>query len=763
MDDIAQRLKKLEDFAFGRRRAGVELTDDSGGLGVGRQFALDDHYHAHGNRGGGKLHAVATIAANGFMSTTQVATLAELVAEVAALTPVSHPALTLGAFSSTPTAQGLALDVPTQVLQLAAADGTHPGGLSTTTQTIGGAKTFSALITASLGVTSGAATLPLYSSLGASASDVCIKRGTTASAGSVNSSAQLDWLGVGIGGTEAPRRITFADGKVRSYCAATVGNSVLHEWYAGAGRVAFLATSPAYPTSATLYLGNGGGIGDNSNQRLYLDPVVGSVVVVGRAAVSSASVAVISKSDRTQPDDSRLHSFVNYLTEKSAVRGNGEYENFVSGGGIVLKSPIGTRYRTQNTDPGGITVTNIATATVTTSVIGTNTGDITLAAFGTTPNANGLTLTGQVLNMEPASISRPGGVSTVAQVFSGVKTMHVEGNNTTLATLSSNEFQIESSKGAPQVPVLKLISFTTPVAQFYSSTTGAAAVEGLLSLALVAGGTTALTAASTGNVTITGSVTASNLSGTNTGDVTIGAFSATPSSLGATLTAPQIINLTAADATNPGGVSINAQTFGGVKTADGWTGTNANTSTTIGALTAQLRAVATGASGIPVLELVGNGVTRGIIFGGTTGNFGYNAVGGSHVFFNNGTSIAAITPTEARPATAGGLDLGTSSLQWNNAYLTAISLKGTINGTAGTSATADNAAGRNVLSSGSTTYTITNSLVTTNSMIFVTVNSTGQATSSTVRAVPAAGSFTVVFSSAVTANTTFSWCILDAF
>lgn len=49
-------------------------------------------------------------------------------------------------------------------------------------------------------------------------------------------------------------------------------------------------------------------------------------------------------------------------------------------------------------------------------------GSISLAAFGSSPNANGLTLTGSVLNMQPASGSFPGGVSTGIQSLAGAKT-----------------------------------------------------------------------------------------------------------------------------------------------------------------------------------------------------------------------------------------------------------------------------------------------------------------------------------------------------
>jgi len=52
---------------------------------------------------------------------------------------------------------------------------------------------------------------------------------------------------------------------------------------------------------------------------------------------------------------------------------------------------------------------------------GTNTGDVTLAAFGSTPNANAASLTGQALTLQPASTSYGGGVSTIAQTFAGAK------------------------------------------------------------------------------------------------------------------------------------------------------------------------------------------------------------------------------------------------------------------------------------------------------------------------------------------------------
>ncbi len=110
---------------------------------------------------------------------------------------------------------------------------------------------------------------------------------------------------------------------------------------------------------------------------------------------------------------------------------------------------------------------------------------LTLSAVGVAPNANGATLTGQVLNLEPADGTHPGVVTELSQTFGGDKTF-------------------------------------------------------------------------------VGNISANNLSGTNTGDLTLSAFSSTPSTEGLTLVA-QVLNLDPADDTHPGGVSILEQTFAGEK------------------------------------------------------------------------------------------------------------------------------------------------------------------------------------------------------
>lgn len=68
--------------------------------------------------------------------------------------------------------------------------------------------------------------------------------------------------------------------------------------------------------------------------------------------------------------------------------------------------------------------------------------------------------------------------------------------------------------------------------------------------------------------TFTGTLSASNLSGTNTGDVTLGAVGATPNSNGGSLSG-QALTLQPANGANPGVLTAGTQTIGGSKTFSG--------------------------------------------------------------------------------------------------------------------------------------------------------------------------------------------------
>src|SRR6185369_16602780 len=71
------------------------------------------------------------------------------------------------------------------------------------------------------------------------------------------------------------------------------------------------------------------------------------------------------------------------------------------------------------------------------SSFGTNTGDITIGTFGSTPNTNGLSLAGQVLTQQPADGSNPGALTAGTQTIGGAKTFN--------STITASNFSGASS------------------------------------------------------------------------------------------------------------------------------------------------------------------------------------------------------------------------------------------------------------------------------------------------------------------------------
>ncbi len=78
---------------------------------------------------------------------------------------------------------------------------------------------------------------------------------------------------------------------------------------------------------------------------------------------------------------------------------------------------------------------------------GSNTGDISVAAFGSSPNSGGASIgTGQVFTFQPASSAQPGGVSTGTQEFGGAKTFI--STRTTTSTIGSVSITSSAIGGA---------------------------------------------------------------------------------------------------------------------------------------------------------------------------------------------------------------------------------------------------------------------------------------------------------------------------
>jgi len=104
---------------------------------------------------------------------------------------------------------------------------------------------------------------------------------------------------------------------------------------------------------------------------------------------------------------------------------------------------------------------------------GTNTGDVTLGAVGSTPNANGATLTGQVWNAQPADATYPGVVTASAQTFAGAKTFAAPITLTpsalgTCGSAPNVEGTVVTVAGATTVPTKMCFCTYTPTGTIYA-------------------------------------------------------------------------------------------------------------------------------------------------------------------------------------------------------------------------------------------------------------------------------------------------------
>lgn len=148
---------------------------------------------------------------------------------------------------------------------------------------------------------------------------------------------------------------------------------------------------------------------------------------------------------------------------------------------------------------------------------------LSLAAFGSTPNANGLTLVANVLNMEPASSNQPGGVSTIVQTFAGAKTFAalltyqagMTGEGITQINVTANDFatSIGNTTGSSAM-VLRV-------------GTGNFSLDGVGASTYAVGASTTTGTMVLGGTAQTGAITLGSSSGTNVVNVGTGSGATT--------------------------------------------------------------------------------------------------------------------------------------------------------------------------------------------------------------------------------------------
>lgn len=269
--------------------------------------------------------------------------------------------------------------------------------------------------------------------------------------------------------------------------------------------------------------------------------------------------------------------YINY-----GLGGNG------SGGVTSLNTLVGALTLSPGT---GISITPSGGDTLT--IASTSAGDVTLTAFGSSPSADGASLTGQALTLQPADATHPGGVSTTTQSFAGNKTfldnllanvIDAEALTDTMSIGSTNASIINIGNSGATVNIqgttlyenVTQLQVTDPLITLNKGGgAGSAANSGfeLEENSLITGyvetsgdrNSWLLKAPNTAGIaTITPGASGITINQSSHDPVTLTAVGSSPNANGASLSS-QALTLQPADASFPGVVSTAAQSFAGNK------------------------------------------------------------------------------------------------------------------------------------------------------------------------------------------------------
>jgi hypothetical protein len=341
----------------------------------------------------------------------------------------------------------------------------------------------------------------------------------------------------------------------------------------------------------------------------------------------------------------------------------------VTGGAIAATDTIlaafGKVQNQLNGKQGTITLTTTGTSGASTLVGNTlnipnyaDGGVLSLSAIGSTPNANAATITGTVLNLEPASASFGGVVTTLAQTFAGDKTFTGALIGTTGSFSSSggsDTLIINHSSGSGIA--LNITKGGNGEGIYVNKTSGsgnAVTIIGTLNATTLvkSGGTSAQFLKADGTVDSTAYGTGSV---TSVAALTLGTTGTDLSSTVANGTTTPVITLNVPDAsaTNRGVVTTGTQTFAGDKTLTGTLyGIGLSMTGTVGDI---VSSVATSGKAIRGTATTGFGVyssatTGTAIYGESTGTggAGINGTAGNGIggyFLNNATGFATLYVT----------------------------------------------------------------------------------------------------------------------
>lgn len=208
-----------------------------------------------------------------------------------------------------------------------------------------------------------ATTLSLISSMGAGSTDIATKIGTSIADASVNATAKIAAFGTGLGGTfteylslipkaaafGALMNVSLGSGTHRmlmNVTAVGAGDSSI-TWNAGSGtfKVGPYQAGIA-ATHRGLIFSTTGTVDDPTSAQAFL--------FTSRSTPARPTARTKAVSGQT----AAIHVFAVDATDQSSIMANGEFEHLVSGAGLVLRSPDGTRYRLTVANGGTLAIAN---------------------------------------------------------------------------------------------------------------------------------------------------------------------------------------------------------------------------------------------------------------------------------------------------------------------------------------------------------------------------------------------------------------------
>lgn len=295
--------------------------------------------------------------------------------------------ITIAVFGSVPNSSGLSIgsdtstpNVSRRTLVLQPADSSNPGAISTTSQSFSGTKTFLNTLLANGGI------------------DVAATVGTDT---------------LTIGGTNADVVNIGRSGATINLVGTTINQQVTN----------------LNVTDKNITLNSGGAVGSGATAGIDVEEagsITGYVEVSGDRnswslkAPNTVGVATITPGASGITLNQSSHDPVTLATTGSTPNSSGAS---LSGQQLTLQPADATNPGLITAGTQSIGGNKTFTGTISASNLsGTNTGDVTLAPVGASPNANAATLTGQQLNLEPANATNPGVVTTGTQTLAGAKT-----------------------------------------------------------------------------------------------------------------------------------------------------------------------------------------------------------------------------------------------------------------------------------------------------------------------------------------------------